>query len=461
MSTTSTAAPAAAAPATPSTSTSKAPVLTPTPTPIVTPSQAAALAASSTSSASDGKIAKQLDFYFSDSNLPKDKHLQTLMKANDGWVPIDNICSFGRMKAMNATKDLVVNAVTNKKCENVECNGDRTKVRRSTPLPDEKKLNEDVILRSIYAKGWSKDSTIEAISEYFTTRGFGVRSVRLRRDAAKNFKGSAFIEFNTADVLTSVLAKVAELKLPDGTVLIVQSKGDFIRMKKEEAKKKSGGGDEKGRKKGKKRKATDEAGEKEDAKGTAPDGKGSSSGDKEKESSSKEKGEKKGGDAAEVKEKKVLVPDLLVSFSKLPADTMREDLKECLVAVGAKVRYVDYSKSQPSAVVRLNEDTTIKASQATKTLIEKGLVIKDIKPEIRALSGEEESKYWDALWVKQASSTRGGKRGGGDGGGRGRGGRGGRGRGRGGRGRGGGRGKRGGGGSGKRVKLDEDADGDS
>ncbi len=43
----------------------------------------------------------RLQFYFSDSNLVKDKYLKNLIsEGEDGWVPLDKITTFNRMKTI-------------------------------------------------------------------------------------------------------------------------------------------------------------------------------------------------------------------------------------------------------------------------------------------------------------------------------------------------------------------------
>ena len=44
---------------------------------------------------------KQIEFYFADANLPFDKFLFTLTRKDpEGWVPIETLASFKRMRPM-------------------------------------------------------------------------------------------------------------------------------------------------------------------------------------------------------------------------------------------------------------------------------------------------------------------------------------------------------------------------
>ena len=52
----------------------------------------------------DQQLKKQIEFYFSDSNLPKDKFLlQLTKKTPEGWVSLKTISEFKKMRDMGAT----------------------------------------------------------------------------------------------------------------------------------------------------------------------------------------------------------------------------------------------------------------------------------------------------------------------------------------------------------------------
>ena len=58
------------------------------------------------------KLKNQLEFYFSDSNIHKSKYLKSLIaQSEDGGVPIEQVMSFNRIVAMNATKEDICIAV--------------------------------------------------------------------------------------------------------------------------------------------------------------------------------------------------------------------------------------------------------------------------------------------------------------------------------------------------------------
>jgi hypothetical protein len=52
----------------------------------------------------DQQLKKQIEFYFSDSNLPRDKFLLHLtQKTPEGWVSLETISEFKKMRDMGAT----------------------------------------------------------------------------------------------------------------------------------------------------------------------------------------------------------------------------------------------------------------------------------------------------------------------------------------------------------------------
>jgi len=81
------------------------------------------------------KITQQVEFYFSDANITKDKFLLKHVKRNkEGFVSLKLISSFKRVKHL--TKDWRQVAFAIKKCsDRLEVNELETKVRRLEDLP--------------------------------------------------------------------------------------------------------------------------------------------------------------------------------------------------------------------------------------------------------------------------------------------------------------------------------------
>lgn len=155
------------------------------------------------------EIRKQVEFYFSDSNLCQDKFLFTQTGGTDNKpIPISVIHSFKRMRHFKPFSAVVAALKESKTLEVV--NGDE--VKRKTPLPidkdvnfeDSAKLIEDAAMaRSIYVKGFEAEVATSQldIEEFFQPYG-PINMVKLRRDFGDNtFKGSVFVEFVSAEVM--------------------------------------------------------------------------------------------------------------------------------------------------------------------------------------------------------------------------------------------------------------------
>jgi len=94
--------------------------------------------------------------------------------------------------------------------------------------------------------------------------------------------------------------------------------------------------------------------------------------------------------------------DAIVNLSNLTPNTTREQIKDYMVELGAKVGFVDYNRGKPEAWVRLLEGS--KASEFVKTAAASQKKIDDSTPVVAALTGEPEQQYWQKIFeVKKAS----------------------------------------------------------
>lgn len=53
----------------------------------------------------------QLQYYFGDYNLPKDKFLQEQIKLDDGWIPLTTMLNFNRLASLTKDEDTILNAL--------------------------------------------------------------------------------------------------------------------------------------------------------------------------------------------------------------------------------------------------------------------------------------------------------------------------------------------------------------
>lgn len=88
-------------------------------------------------------IRKQIEFYFSDANLSKNRFMKTLIDQS-GYVLLNVIMTFNRLKEMKATKEDVIKSLT--KSAIVKVSLDQHAIHRTTQI----KIREDSDEYTIY-----------------------------------------------------------------------------------------------------------------------------------------------------------------------------------------------------------------------------------------------------------------------------------------------------------------------
>lgn len=137
------------------------------------------------------EVKKQVEFWFGEVNLSKDRFLKKLMEESDrGYVDISVLASFNRMKQLTTDTKLIARALKNSSV--VELNLEGTKVRRQLPIGE---LPNDVDSRTVYVELLPKDVTHSWIERVFTKCGNVVYVSIPRYKSSGDSKGFAFVEF--------------------------------------------------------------------------------------------------------------------------------------------------------------------------------------------------------------------------------------------------------------------------
>jgi len=114
------------------------------------------------------QIVKQVEYYFSDENLPTDEFLLKCVKKNKkGFVPIETIASFRRMKKL--IQDLSVIAAALRTSPKLVVSPDGKRVRRFGPLPQNEL--KDSKKSTVLVENLPPDFSMESIQEKFGTVG--------------------------------------------------------------------------------------------------------------------------------------------------------------------------------------------------------------------------------------------------------------------------------------------------
>ncbi|PNS17040.1 hypothetical protein CAC42_5004 [Sphaceloma murrayae] len=190
------------------------------------------------------EIRRQVEFYFSEANLPTDAFLlQSTGGPENRPFPLKQLHTFKRMRRFQPYT-AVLEAVKESKMLNVDEQGEIT---RKTPLsedydPDDVEKNKRIyeeksLARSIYAKGFGSETetTQTDIEEFFAPYG-DVSAVRLRRHSDGEFKGTVLVEFSDEATAKSFLELDPKPKWRGDQTLQFQSKAAWVEEKgKQEA----------------------------------------------------------------------------------------------------------------------------------------------------------------------------------------------------------------------------------
>nr|XP_012232331.1 PREDICTED: la protein homolog isoform X2 [Linepithema humile] len=331
-----------------------------------------------------GKIKDQVEYYFSNVNMQRDKFLIEQTKLENGWIPMTVMLNFKMLAALSTNVDIILKAL--KTSDLMEISEDKKKIRRSPnhPLPEyNEEYRKAQEARTVYVKGFPlTDTTIEKLKVFFEPyKPYETIVMRKYQDKDKTFKfkGSVFVQFENLDSAKAFMA-VESIKYGD-TELIRKWVANYNAGKAQEK-------EERRKKKleNKLKKTTTEQKETED--------------DEEQTSTESDNKLPKGS---------------VIYFSNASKTCTREDIKECLDKFDADIAYIDYQRGQTEGWVRLQGEN------AAKPLLEKTnegkLTINDVEITCKILEGEEEGKYLAkaleemiALKNKYNKTKRGGKK---------------------------------------------------
>jgi len=330
------------------------------------------------------KVIKQIEYYFGDVNLSKDKFLQEETQKDSGWVTLETLLKFNRLKQLTSDAQVIIDSLKKSTSDLLEIDEENKKIRRARPLPENlSEFETNLKQNTVYVKGFPGTLSLDDLYAFFEPHGKVLQIFMRRFPGTKQFKGSVFATFETNDQMKAFL-ELAELKYKD-ELLLKESQAAYIERKAPQLEKIK------------------------DA--------------KKKKEQQKEEKEKQKQEAEEAYLQQQKVAGAILHLTAMNDQATRENIKE-LFDNFAKVRYIDFSKGEKDAYVRFQEAG--KAKEALEKALEKAggtaLELKGAKLEARVLEGEEEEEYWKKIVQKLSESrhAKGGK--GKKGGNRGRGG---------------------------------------
>jgi hypothetical protein len=184
-------------------------------------------------SARSTSVRKQMEFWFSPSNLRRDWYLRRQMDA-EGWLDPSIFLKFNRLKQLNVSLPEVIDACKGSSVLEVSApptdgssfgdNLGQTRVRRSADLPAVAEELEAEAERSIVVEGLPEDVTLMTLRNMFTAYG-DVTYSWISRPTSKELATHAIVSFNdTTTAMSAVDAFQASRPTGAPEAMTVKSK---------------------------------------------------------------------------------------------------------------------------------------------------------------------------------------------------------------------------------------------
>eukprot|EP01084_Bolivina_argentea_P089799 161946_1 len=168
------------------------------------------------------KLKEQIEYYFSDSNLPLDTHIieTSKMEHNNGFFPLSGLLGFKLVKAL--TQDLDSLIIVIESSSKLQLNDTKTGVRRHPDcgaLPTKDEIHQ----RTIFAKGFHPRTTWNQLSDFWKSHVdeahvLSIRNIKDRFQVGigednkpkmvRRFLGNCTVEFTSVD-LAETFSKMA------------------------------------------------------------------------------------------------------------------------------------------------------------------------------------------------------------------------------------------------------------
>ncbi len=319
------------------------------------------------------RIIRQVEHYFGDYNLPRDKFLLEQIKAAEGgWVPMETMLKFQRLAALSPDAAVIMKALKSSSSGLLEVDEAEKRIRRvpDKPVPEYDDARKELLQScTVYIKGFDKEATqLDDVIDFFADHD--VLNVQMRhyvdkkkkdKKDARGFKGSVFVVFKDKESAEKFMAlDKVEYKGQELTGRTWQS--EYFEMKKKEF---------------------------EDLKKEQLDR-------KKKVKEAKEAAEKVKDEDEEEKEEEEGLPTGTVLYLKgLNDETRREDIRERLEELfevqGTDVAFIYFNKGESEAKLRFKRENH--AVEVSKMIPQGEFEIKGTSVQSSVLEGDEEKAF--------------------------------------------------------------------
>uniref|UniRef100_A0A0K8TR23 Putative la rna-binding domain of la-related protein 3 n=1 Tax=Tabanus bromius TaxID=304241 RepID=A0A0K8TR23_TABBR len=288
------------------------------------------------------EIIRQIEYYFGDANLHRDKFLLQQIEKDEGWVPFEVLLTFKRLASLSKEPEVIVKALEKSDEGLIEISEDKTKIRRhpERPLPEHnEERRKEISSRTAYAKGFPLDAEMSDLIEFFSpfekVLNINMRKYHDKRTKTYKFKGSVFVTFAKKEQCQEFIEKEkVEYK---GVELLRKWQEQYLEEKKKSPNKKKGG----------KAKAEEKAFE--------------------------------------------LPKGTVLQFEGTDENTTRELIKEELSKFEENIAFLEYNKGDSTGYVRLQNENS--AKPLLEKLTDSKLKVGDAELVFKTLTEEEEKSF--------------------------------------------------------------------
>ncbi|XP_004529624.1 la-related protein 7 [Ceratitis capitata] len=176
-------------------------------------------------------IRAQMEFYFGDANLSKDRFLKQLID-KDPYVPLEVFLNFNKLKALTTSGAEIAKSLSNS--ELLELDEEKLKVRRKTALPVERNVDD----KTLYVEALPAAADHDWVRQAFERFGPVVYVSLPKYAKSRKIKEFGFVEFEQASSVEKAIKAFQEfngvLRMQETDPAELQSVKSFIKEQNED-----------------------------------------------------------------------------------------------------------------------------------------------------------------------------------------------------------------------------------
>ncbi|KAM7350815.1 la related protein 7 [Cochliomyia hominivorax] len=148
-------------------------------------------------------IREQMEFYFGDANLSKDRFLKQLLD-KDPYVPLEIFMTFNKMKALTTKVDDIAKSLSNSQL--LELDETRQKVKRKIPLTENRNVDE----KTLYVEALPSTADHEWVRQIFERFGKVAYISLPKYTKSRRIKEFGFVEFEKEESVKKAIKAFKE-----------------------------------------------------------------------------------------------------------------------------------------------------------------------------------------------------------------------------------------------------------